>query len=158
LFKFFVAFIRHLSWGVRNTGTVGSFVLGSGWVATEWFGCSFLGELGVIVELFTQLCLGRLCKAVHLLHFFYSPRRGPPPGLGPLGSCLGCLGRSPALAVSRGLYKGIIMHLTCPAHSHTHRSYQRSMVQRDARNKICLSNFFFSKNFNRYSVKVAKKH
>ena len=44
-----------------------------------WFGCSFLEELEEILELFTQLCLGRLCKAVHLLDFFVLLAVGPPP-------------------------------------------------------------------------------
>ena len=38
-------------------GLVCSFAYVFGWIGTEGFGCSLLEELGVILELFTQLCL-----------------------------------------------------------------------------------------------------
>ena len=75
------------------------FVLVCGWVDTEWCGCSFLEELGVMLELFVHVSFASNDSAKLYIYciFFISPRRGPPLGLGPLGSCLGCLGGSPAL-------------------------------------------------------------
>ena len=50
-------------------GLVCSFVLVCDWVGTEGFVCSILEELGVILRLFTQPFLKRLCKAAHLINF-----------------------------------------------------------------------------------------
>ena len=94
------AFFHHLSRGDRNIFGYGmqpcfSVRLGRYWVV--WVQLS-RRAIGVILERFTQLSLGRLCKAVHLLFLFSST--WPPPGLEPLDSCLGCLGGSPALNTS----------------------------------------------------------
>ena len=51
---FFIIFLGELE---MLRGLVCSFVFVCGWIGTEGFGCSLLEELGVILELFTQLCL-----------------------------------------------------------------------------------------------------